>query len=112
MNCKPNDLAIVVMIPRFAETDRPVPDEVSLQLRKAMVGRIVRCVQLDADGEWLIDPVSIKFRVNGRELTALGDSISDSVLRPLPGLDATEEARNALPKADVMAPRRQVEFSR
>jgi hypothetical protein len=37
-------------------------------------------------------------------------AIEDRCLRPLPGLDATEEASNALP--NVMAPRRRVEFSR
>lgn len=37
-------------------------------------------------------------------------AIEDQCLRPLPGLDATEEASNALP--NVMAPRRQVEFTR
>jgi hypothetical protein len=102
MNVKPGDLARVVA-PYHAEGRGAF-----VVVRGPAIGRDPYPGFSNDTGRWawLCDGyVRASRRIEGPAVV-----IYDHCLRAVPGLDATEEASNALP--NVMAPRRQMEFSR
>jgi hypothetical protein len=77
MNCRPNELAFFVSAHGCYGP--------ALKAALASLGRVVKCLDLDAFGKWNVEPYS----VCGFEVVA----IDDSLLRPIrdPGDDAVDE---------------------
>jgi hypothetical protein len=99
MNCKPGDLCVIV--------GRQQPGA------RHFEGKIVRVTHMTSVHHWAYEPPYLVSTLQGA-----CSGLLDSSLRPIRDADGTDEAlvaaakRGALPATNVMAPRRQVEFSR
>lgn len=102
MNCKPNDLAIVVGVDTGSVSDSR-PNEYGLNAFKMIAvdirGTIVKCVSpqvIDGEVQWDIEPREIRYKGimnDGRNVTGTGilTSAPDRILRPLRGGDLGED---------------------
>jgi hypothetical protein len=91
VNCKPGDLAVVVR-PRLEENR----------------GALVRCISLDAEGDWLVEPLQRIRRGatdDGEVFGLYGDSVycADSQLRPIRDSDGTDETLTWASKPEPVA---------
>lgn len=114
MNCKPNDLAIVVGIDAGAASNSQ-PNEYGLNAFKMIAvdirGTIVKCISphvIDGEVQWDIEPREIRYKGimnDGRTVTATGTltSAPDRILRPLRGGDLGEDVFSEEPiDSDVL----------
>lgn len=100
MNCKPGDLAVIVV------TDLPGQD--------ALVGSLLRCVRLDVEMSQLLGRPEWQYEAISRRLPDDSEhTVSDSSLRPIrdPGEDAKDETLSWLsvpmkdsPPSDTTSP--------
>jgi hypothetical protein len=93
------------------------PGVIAMVTEPTNYGRLVHVDRRFSATHWAVTSLQTVTLAHTSDSTPAGDFPAgtrfiapDRVLIPFGGLDATEEASNALP--NVMAPRRQVEFAR
>lgn len=102
MNCKPGDLAFIVRVSKHHGLAQPAIDR--------LLGLVVKCISVDSDEVWDIDPKRFNGETSTYRYTAELLRIADEYLRPIRPGDPDDESVTEI--INELAPKRQLEFMR
>lgn len=104
MNVRPGELAFIVKVSKNNGVMQPAIDR--------LVGMVVKCVRVDDDEVWDIEPKRFTGETSSYRYTAELLRISDEYLRPIRGEPEAGEIETVTEIIEQLAPKRQMENTR